>query len=72
MYIKFSQTLPKIKCLTELFPSKLIKDLCLSLKTNKKAIIPIWRLTFFALWFIANIEKKSVDGSTFDVLYNNL
>ena len=51
---------------------KLIKDLCLSMKYNENAIIPVWRLTFYALWFIANIENKNVDGNTIDVLNENI
>ena len=72
MYIELSRVLPKIECLKNIFPSDKIKDLCLSMKYNENAIIPVWRLTFYALWFIANIENKNVDGNTIDVLNENI
>ena len=72
MYIELSSVLPKIECLKNIFPSDKIKDLCLSMKYNENAIIPVWRLTFYALWFIANIENKNVDGNTIDVLNENI
>jgi asparagine synthase (glutamine-hydrolysing) len=72
MYIELSGVLPKMECLKNIFPSDKIKDLCLSMKYNENAIIPVWRLTFYALWFIANIENKNVDGNTIDVLNENI
>ena len=72
MYIELSRVLPKMECLKNIFPSDKIKDLCLSMKYNENAIIPVWRLTFYALWFIANIENKNVDGNTIDVLNENI
>ena len=72
MCVELSRVLPKMECLKNIFPSEKIKDLCLSMKYNENAIIPVWRLTFYALWFIANMENKNVDGNTIDVLNENI
>ena len=72
MCVELSRVLPKMECLKNIFPSEKIKDLCISMKYNENAIIPVWRLTFYALWFIANMENKNVDGNTIDVLNENI
>ena len=66
------QTLPKVKCIKEFFPSNKIKELCMSLGSSKKAIIPVWRILFFALWYILNFENKKIEGDTFDILNDNI
>ncbi len=67
-----SDILPKLECLTYIIPSSLIKDLCLSLQYNKNSVIPVWRLIFFALWYFYNVDKKKIEGNTFDILNENL
>lgn len=63
-----SQTLPKLTCLKEIFPSDKIEDLCKSLENNSKAIIPVWRMIFYSLWFSFNFENKKIEGDTFEIL----
>ncbi len=63
--------LPRISCLNELFSKKEISRLCRMVKYNTKACIPIWHLIFFALWYIANVENRRINGNTFDVLSDN-
>lgn len=72
MHIELSKVLPKIECLKNIFPEDKIKRLCLSMRYNENSIIPVWRLTFYALWFIANIENKNIDGNAIDVLNENI
>ena len=71
-YKFLSQTLPKMKCLLELFPAQKIKDLCISLRSNNKAVIPVWRILFFSMWYISNFENKKIEGDTFDILNDNI
>ena len=63
--------LPRVSCLNYLFSKKEISRLCKMVKYNSKASIPIWHLTFFALWYIANVENRRTDGNTFEVLADN-
>mgnify|MGYP007000199118 len=56
-YKELSQILPEIKCLKNLFNEETIKKLCLNLRNNQKSIIPVWRLIFYALWYITNVDK---------------
>ena len=68
-YKELSQILPKINCLRDLFKEEIIKKLCLNLRNSSKSIIPVWRLVFYALWYITNVDnKKKIEGDTFDVL----
>ena len=63
--------LPRVSCLNELFSKIEIARLCKMLKYNAKASIPVWHLIFFALWYIANVEKRKINGNTFEVLSDN-
>tara|TARA_B100000989_G_scaffold183466_1_gene138069 strand:+ start:71 stop:1804 length:1734 start_codon:yes stop_codon:yes gene_type:complete len=63
--------LPRVSCLNSLFSKKEIAGLCKTLKYDAKASIPVWHLIFFALWYIANVENRKIDGNTFEVLSDN-
>ena len=63
--------LPRVSCLNELFSKIEIARLCKMLKYNTRASIPVWHLIFFALWYIANVEKRKINGNTFEVLSDN-
>ena len=71
-YKILSETLPKIRCLKEIFLPQKIKELCLNLRYTSKAIIPVWRLLFYSLWYLSNFENKKIDGNTIDVLNDNI
>ena len=72
-YKELSQILPKIECLKNLFNEEIIKKLCLNLRNNSKSIIPVWRLIFYALWYITNVDKiNRTEGDTFDVLIKGM
>lgn len=71
-YKLLADILPKMKCLNNIFKKSKIESLCMNLQFNKKAIVPVWRLIFFSLWFISNIENKKIEGNTFDVLTDKI
>ena len=70
-YKILSEILPKIRCLKEIFLPQKIKELCLNLRYTSRAIVPVWRLLFYSLWYLSNFENKKIDGNAIDVLNDN-
>ena len=63
-----SHLLSKNKILYEFIKPSQIKKICMNCANNKKAIMIVWRLLFFSIWFLVHHENVKVKGNSFDML----